>query len=378
MTGSVLFEERRADNGMRVGVARLNAEKTLNALSLDMVGLLSERLSAWKADPGIVVVVLEGTGEKAFCAGGDVQALHKSMVALQSSADRDDALANSYAIEFFSREYRLDYEIHTYPKPVLCWGHGIVMGGGLGLMGGASHRVVTERSRVAMPEVSIGLYPDVGGTWLRGRMPGKVGVFLALTGAPMGASDALFTGVADFKIDQADKTQVFDSLLRQSWSAVRADNDRLLNNLLGEAEGVSTGPIGPVRMNFDLINRLCRNASLPEIIAAITGLVSDDPWVKQGATTLAAGSPSSAALAYALQYRSRKLSLADVFRMELIASIHCAVRPDFAEGVRAVLVDKDRNPRWQPKTHADITQEWIDGYFVSPWPTREHPLADLG
>ena len=374
---AVVFEERRADNGARIGVARLNAEKTLNALTLEMIVLLNERLTAWAADAAVALVVLEGAGEKAFCAGGDLHALRASILEHRASTRSDDIRGNAYALEFFAREYRLDYLIHTYPKPVLAWGHGIVMGGGIGLMAGASHRVVTERSRLAMPEISIGLYPDVGGTWVLGRMPGRLGLFLALTGAPLNASDALFSGIADYAVLQSGKAAIFDALLHQPWTASRLDNDRCLTGLLlGSAMAPAERP-GPARLNFDVINNLCRRATLPEIVAAIVDSATRDPWLDQAAATLAAGSPGSAALAYALQWRTRHLSLADVFRVELVASMHCAARPDFAEGIRALLIDKDRRPRWSPPTLAGAVGEWTEGYFVSPWRPAEHPLADL-
>ncbi|WP_334167975.1 enoyl-CoA hydratase/isomerase family protein, partial [Achromobacter mucicolens] len=199
MNAPVLFEERSAANGMRFGIATLNAPQTLNGLSLEMVDLLADRLDAWARDPGVALVVLQGAGDKAFCAGGDLHGLYRSM----TENTGKPSWSNTYARTFFEREYRLDYRIHTYPKPVLCWGHGIVMGGGIGLMMGASHRVVSETSRLAMPEVSIGLFPDVGGSWLLNRMPGRSGVFLALTGAQLNTSDAFFAGLADFRLNSA-------------------------------------------------------------------------------------------------------------------------------------------------------------------------------
>ena len=147
VTNAVIFEEIPTRGGQRIGVARLNAEKSLNSLTLEMINLLSERLPAWAADPTIARVMLEGAGERAFCAGADLLKLHAACLAHHASPQRTDITANQYALDFFSREYRLDYLIHTYPKPVLCWGHGVVMGGGMGLMVGASHRVVTEQVR---------------------------------------------------------------------------------------------------------------------------------------------------------------------------------------------------------------------------------------
>ena len=376
-TQPVLFEERRAANGARIGVARLNAEKTLNALSLEMIDLLTGRLAAWAVDSGVSLVVLEGAGEKAFSAGADLHKVHQAMLAHHASAQRDDIRGNAYAAGFFGREYRLDYAIHTYPKPVLCWGHGIVMGGGVGLMSGASHRVVTSESRLAMPEITIGLYPDVGGSWLLGRMPGATGLFLALTGARLQASDALFVKLADYCIDHARKPAVFEALMAQQWTASRGANDHILCAVL-RRYAVAGLPHGPLRGHFDLINELCSHGELKDIVAAVTGLKTEDAWLARAGATLVAGSPSTAALSYELQRRAKYLSLADVFRMEFVAALHCARRPDFAEGIRALLIDKDQRPRWRPATLAEVTPEWTEGFFASPWKAHEHPLADLG
>ena len=376
-TQPVLFEERRAANGSRIGVARLNAEKTLNALSLEMIDLLTERLAAWADDPGVALVVLEGAGNKAFSAGADLHKMHETMLAHHASPQRDDIRGNAYAAGFFGREYRLDYMIHTYPKPVLCWGHGIVMGGGVGLMSGASHRVVTGESRVAMPEITIGLYADVGGSWLLGRMPGATGLFLALTGARLQATDALFVKLADYCIDHARKPAVFDALLAQAWTRAPGDNHRMLSALLHDFAAADL-PHGPLREHFDVVNKLCGRGQLQDIVAAITSLNTEDSWLSRAGTTLAAGSPSTAALSYELQRRAKYLSLADVFRMEFVAALHCARRPDFAEGIRALLIDKDQRPQWQPATLALVTPQWTDGFFASPWKPDEHPLADLG
>lgn len=377
MTQPVLFEERQTAKGARIGIARLNALGTLNALSLEMIDSLAERLGAWAADADIAVVALEGAGDKAFSAGADLHKMHQTMRAHHASAQRDDIRGNGYAAAFFGHEYRLDYLIHTYPKPLLCWGHGIVMGGGVGLMSGASHRVVTRQSRVAMPEITIGLFPDVGGSWLLGRMPGATGLFLALTGARLQAADALFVKLADYCIDQERKPAVFDALVAQAWTRAPEQNHRRLTALLHQFAVTELAP-GPLRAHFDLVNRLCRGPELKDIVAAITGFKTDDAWLAQAAATLAAGSPSSAALSSELQCRTRHMSLAQVFRTEFIAALHCASRPDFAEGIRALLIDKDQRPRWQPPSLDQVTHEWTEGFFASPWKAHEHPLADLG
>ncbi|HYD59150.1 MAG TPA: enoyl-CoA hydratase/isomerase family protein [Noviherbaspirillum sp.] len=376
MTHPVLFEELSAAAGKRIGIATLNAEKTLNALSLDMVHLLTERLSAWADDDNIALVVLQAAGDKAFCAGGDLHNLYRSMREHHASDARNDIAANHYAAQFFADEYRLDYLIHTYPKPVLCWGHGIVMGGGVGLMAGASHRVVTEHSRVAMPEISIGLYPDVGGSWLLSRMPGKAGLFLALTGAQVRAADALFAGLADHALAHSSKEAVFDALRRQPWTDQRRDNDALLSQVLRRFAAPGLAEPGPLQKHFSLINTLCVGPDIRQIVSSITTLDIDDSWLHKAASSLAAGSPSSAALAHALLVRTQGMRLADVFRMEYVASLHCAARHDFAEGIRALLIDKDGQPQWNPASLQEVTPEMLESYFVEPAWDR-HPLADL-
>ncbi len=373
----VQFDELPTASGQRIGVARLNAEKSLNALTLEMIDLLGEKLPKWSVDPEIAFVMLEGTGERAFCAGADLHRLYAACLAHHATPERNDISANRYALEFFSREYRLDYLIHTYPKPVLCWGHGVVMGGGMGLLVGASHRVVTEQVRIAMPEITIGLYADVGGSWFLARAPGKTGIFLALTAAPLNASDALFAGLADMQITQARKPAVVEALCQHGWHHDADSNARALTGLLRQfAE--STLAHGPLHTHFDRINTLCSHDDTADIVQAITTLDSEDEWLKHAAATLAAGSPTTAVLSVALQRRLRHASLAEVFRAELVASLTCAARPDLAEGIRALLIDKDRRPKWQPASMADAERGELESFFVNPWPDTEHPLADLG
>jgi enoyl-CoA hydratase/carnithine racemase len=374
-----LFEELAAENGKRIGVATLNVEKTLNAISLEMVDLLDRQLRAWAADPQLAMVVLQAAGEKAFCAGGDLQGLYRTMLDQHAAGKQEDIRSNTYACDFFEREYRLDYLIHTYPKPILAWGHGIVMGGGIGLMAGASHRVVTEKSRLAMPEVTIGLYPDVGGTWFLNRMPGQAGLFLALSGASIGAADAIFARLADYQVSHAQKQAVLAALLSQPWDGKQ--DDVLLSRILLDAQGqgaaaFEAAPV-PLQQHFVLINRLCSAPTLAEAVDNIVTLETEDQWLQRGIATLVAGSPGSAWLSHALQKRARHMSLAEVFRLEYVVSLHCAARTDFAEGIRALIIDKDRQPKWQPATLAAVADDWGNGFFANPWTEKNHPLADL-
>lgn len=387
MNPPVLFEEKAASNGMRVGIATLNAPQTLNGLSLEMVDLLAERLDVWARDAGLAIVVLQGAGDKAFSAGGDLHGLYRSMQQHRGQG----AWANRLARDFFEREYRLDYRIHTYPKPLLCWGHGIVMGGGVGLMMGASHRVVSETSRIAMPEISIGLFPDVGGSWLLNRMPGRTGLFLALTGAHLNTSDAFYAGVADFRLDSADWPRFMQTLLDTPWAGQaggpgngapppRSINDGLLRRALLAHEPPAPLPPGPLRQHAFQINSLCSGNDLGAIYQAIAALEEHaDPWLARAAATMLAGSPGSARLAFTLQQRTRLRSLADVFRTEYIAALACAAHGDFAEGIRALLIDKDKQPKWNPATLDDASEAWVQRFFEPPWPEgAPHPLADLG
>ncbi len=380
----VLFEERFSNNGMKLGVATLNRPQTLNSLSLEMVDLLQERLIEWAADPQVAMVILQGAGEKAFCAGGDLQGVYRS---IKEHAGQG-AWGNRYTRAFFEHEYRLDYRIHTYPKPLLCWGRGIVMGGGMGLMMGASHRVISNDARVAMPEISIGLFPDVGASWLLNRMTGRLGLFLALTGAQLNASDAIYAGMADHVLDPARWDELCQALLEQPWAgnpnqggpAARSINEGLLRRAIIACATPPDDMPGPLRQHAFMINGLCGETRLDDIYDEIAALERhDDPWLSRAAKTMLAGSPGSARLSYALQQNTRLLSLEDVFRMEYIVALQCCAMGDLAEGIRALLVDKDKQPRWRPATLREADAAWAQAFFVAPWPADvEHPLADLG
>lgn len=373
---AVLFQERITDSGHRIAFAKLNSEKSLNALTLDMIRLLDERLKQWEADPNVVCVVLSGAGEKAFCAGGDVRSLRDSILTHKAPGPNPQAQA------FFGEEYRLDYRIHKYSKPILAWGGGIVMGGGLGLLAGASHRVVTEQSRIAMPEVSIGLYPDVGGSWFLPRMPGRVGLFLALTGAALNGHDALHVGLADFFLKSEDRNTFFESLTNAAWQSDALENRNTLSKALQSFSERASDvlPVSNVKRHADLIEDLTHGESLLDVRNAITGYSGEDSWLKKAAAALAGGSPTSVALMWEIWRRSKHMSLAEVFRMELIISLQCCEHPDFPEGVRALLVDKDNKPNWTPPRVEDVSEQWIAGHFTAPWSAWNnelHPLADL-
>ena len=367
-TASVLFETLATGNGKQFAIATLNEEKTLNALSMEMVDLLYAQLLDWQQDDSIVAVMLQGAGQKAFCAGGDVQKLHQSAVEKPGGPCE-------YAESFFEREYRLDYLIHQYQKPLICWGHGIVMGGGLGLMAGCKHRVVTERTRMAMPEITIALYPDVGGSWFLNRAPGRTGLYLALTAGSMNAADSLFVGYGDYFIQHEQKADVFAQLLALNWSGT--NDAALVDGLLAELAVANQDamPAANIEPHFDIIQQLTDYATLPEIVTAITGHQSEDKWLSKGAAALAHGSALSACNIYQALALTKNMSLAEVFQFELMLSTNVIRHPEFAEGVRALLIDKDQQPRWLFDRVENVPAALLAEMVNSPWP--ENPLSDL-
>lgn len=357
MTDSVvLFDEINTTGGQRFGVATLNSPASLNSLSVAMVRLLTPKLREWAQDASIVGVLLQAAGEKAFCAGGDLRQLYQTL--LDCGPER-----NTYAEDFFREEYELDHLIHTFPKPFLCWGHGIVMGGGVGLLAGASHRVMTLQSRIAMPEINIGLYPDVGGSWFLRRTPGRTGLFLALTAANINAHDTIFCGLADVLVPQERKGDVIDAIASTTWAGEAKADRATLSRILAKAGEGAEMPASKVREHYDTINALMAGDDLLDIAKRLRELQSDDAWLQTAAKTFAKGAPSSAALSFELWQRVYRMSLAEVFRLEYWASLGFCAHKDFAEGIRAVLVDKDRNPRWSPATLEEITPAFIEDHL---------------
>lgn len=368
---AVLFDTLNTASGHLFGRATLNEPASLNAVSLAMIALLEPQLAKWAADPRIAGVILDAAGDRAFSAGGDVIGLYRSIKA----AEPGDVPA--YAADFFEREYRLDYQIHRYPKPVLAWAHGIVMGGGMGLMTGASHRVGTPETRMAMPEISIGLFPDVGGSWLLPRLPGRTGIFLALTGHLLNVTDARFTDLVNFVLPHTQHGAMLDAIAATRWEGERSADAATLTHLLERLDQASELPQSMLRLHWDLIQSTIGHDRLQDLAPRLTALAdSSDPWLARAGANFKGGSPTSIALAWELQQRARFMSLADVFRLEWQAAVGCCVHHDFAEGARAILVDKDRNPRWQPAALDAVTPELMAAH-LRPRFEGTHPLADL-
>ena len=356
--------------GRKLGHLTLNVPKTLNSLTLPMVDTLQEQLDVWRDDPEIGAILIDGSGEKAFCAGGDVQALHRSATATPGGPCEE-------AEAFFAREYRMNYTLHTYPKPIICWGHGIVMGGGLGVMAGCSHRVVTEATRIAMPEVTIALFPDVGGSWFLNHMPGKSGQFLALTGASINAADAVFTGLADRFIASEHKDAVLEQLRRSAWRGDCAANHARVRHILRPLTEQSIGsmPGGQVEPHLSRINSLCDGDDVHQVVDNIVNQQTTDQWLSRARDGLAHGSPLAALWISRQLQATRHCSLREVFQSEVQLATNVVRYPEFAEGVRALLLDKDRNPAWAYKSTREVPEALLDGFFTAPWPNN--PLADL-
>jgi enoyl-CoA hydratase/carnithine racemase len=363
----VIFDELDAGAGKRIGRATLNAPKALNSLSMAMIEQLQPKLAEWDADDNLVAIIIDGAGDKAFCAGGDIIQLYKGM---SGEGDPD------YPPRFFTEEYRLDYQIHTLKTPCITWGDGIVMGGGMGIFAGGGYKVVTEKARLAMPEITIGLFPDVGGTWFLNRLPGRTGLFLGLTGAHMNAGDAMFLGLADRYVASDHIESLLESLQSvEDWSRPHASVDNLLRRL--EDGDRADCPDSPVEQHFDTINRACDAGDLRGIEAGILRLAdSEEKFLAKAAKGLASGCPMTAHLIYRQMTRGAHLSLREVFQRELKMAWHCCLHGDFQEGIRALLVDKDGEPKWRHASIAEVPEADIDEHFTPPW-NGEHPLADL-
>jgi len=370
----VIFEEINSNNGMRIGHATLNKASALNALNIDMIRLLTPKLKQWQQDPTIAMVVLDGVGDKAFCAGGDVVAMHDAM--LSAGGELPASLRS-----FFTEEYQLDYLIRLYSKPFLVWGNGIVMGGGLGLMSGASHRIVTASSRLAMPEISIGLYPDVGGSWFLNKMPEACGLFLGLTGASINAADALYVQLADYFVAQESKEIFLAQLVEIDWQGSASADHTQLNKVCETFHDADAGalPAGNVQAHQEVIKPLAAAQSAVEVAQLIAQLdAGEDKWLSRAQKTLAAGSPLTAHLVYEQLKRGKDLSLEACFQVELIMSCRCGEMGEFQEGVRALLIDKDMQPKWLYKNIGDVPKSVVEHFFSAPWSAELHPLYSLG
>jgi enoyl-CoA hydratase/carnithine racemase len=353
-----------------VGCITLNRPRALNALSLDMVRALTNALLTWRDDPAVLAVAIRGSGKEgpfsAFCAGGDIRFFHQA------------ALAGDPRLEdFFTEEYRLNHLVHTYPKPYIAFMDGVVMGGGMGVSQGASLRVVTPRTKMAMPETGIGLFPDVGGGFFLSRCPGRVGEWLALTGQTIEAGDAVAFGLADGCLDSARLNVVWAELQSIPFESANAV-EHLVETKFAAQTPISKSARAKIDQYFSL-------ETMPAILAALEADPSD--FSQAAAATLRKRSPLMLAVVLEQIRRARRMGLADDLRMERDMVRHCfhprhlgrsPAEGETVEGIRALAIDKDHQPHWQPSRVEDVTPDMVAPFFKSPWPIHAHPLAMLG
>lgn len=373
MTGKVTISEIDCLDGVhRIGIATLDNTASLNALTYDMLAELNDQLIEWQDDPDLVCVILNGAGEKAFCAGGDVRTMYHVM------HEKSKEETAEFCSNYFSLEYECDYLIHTYQKPIIGWGEGIVMGGGMGLFMGTSHRVVTPKSRLAMPEINIGLYPDVGGTWFLSQIDPEVGLFLGLTGAMVNSSDAVTIGLAEWLLLEEQYPALLEELKQVAWGS--ADAKSLVSALLQlmEDEVIDSKPTTQICPYLDQIKEACKCYDLNQIAQRIQAMEGETQWLENAQKSFVAGSPITAHICFRQVKEYHRLSLADCFRLELTLSVRSALLGEFEEGVRSRLVDKDGNPKWMFNSVSEVDESVIDTLFTSLWSEEEHPLAQLG
>ena len=357
----------------RVGFITLNRPKALNALSLAMVRDLLAVLTAWRDDAAVVAVAIRGTNKAGrpgtpeslfggFCAGGDIRFFHQAVLAGDPNLDA-----------FFTEEYRLNHLIHNYPKPYIAFMDGVVMGGGMGISVGAKVRIVTEHTKMAMPETNIGLFPDVGGGYFLSRCPGSAGEYLALTGAVIGAGEALAYGLADIERPAASLPGLWQQLGDQAFSDVSAAEQWIATNLIADSDRSERA-----ESKFDAYFSLARVKHIVDALEA----AKDDDWAQKTAVVLRKRSPLMLHVTLEQIRRARSMSLADDLRMERDMVHHCFhLRPGAAsetfEGIRALAVDKDYTPKWNPARIEDVKPQMVQAFFASPWAADEHPLRDL-
>jgi len=343
-----------------IGWLTLNRPQALNALSLEMIRAMSHALTAWQHDPAIHAVILRGEGGKALCAGGDIRFFHRAATA------RDPQL-----VTFFTEEYRLNHLIFQYAKPYIALMDGVVMGGGMGISQGASLRVVTERTKMAMPETNIGLFPDVGGGWFLARVPGHVGEYLGVTGQLIEAADALSVGLADCHVTTDALAAVVRRLRDGTWSS--AEQIAACFTQAASDPDSAKAVVAPHRHTIDVC---FSEATVPGILSELAAS-SDADWAAQTAQQMAKRSPLMMAVTLEQIRRGRHTTLADELRRELDMMTHVFAQGDGIEGIRALAIDKDHAPKWKHASSSAVREDEVAAFFVSPWRREQHPLLGL-
>lgn len=336
-----------------VGWIKLNRPQALNSLNVEMVETISTQLKEWQTDNKIALICIHGEGSKGFCAGGDMRKLY----------DLKNTGIENYAERFFSTEYQLDYNIHHYPKPILVYMNGIVMGGGVGLSIGASHRIVTETTKWAMPEMNIGFFPDVGASYFLNRMPGHVGRYLALTANILKAGDVFYVGAGDYYLENAKWDGVIKEINETNWHLESA-HQKL--NLILEKSCITPEPSSSIKLLQKKIDEHFHFNTLEEIIASLEESAhKGDEWAQATVDIILSKSPTSLKVTlYQLQEGKLK-SLKECLDMEMNVAMNFMKSHDFYEGIRSVLVDKDYNPKWKPISFNSVTEDKVTSFFQS-------------
>lgn len=327
------------------GVIRLNRPKAINALTLEMVRDVVAGLDAFEADPGVSLVLLEGAGERGLCAGGDIRGLHDSAKA-----------GGDLGPVFWREEYILNARIPEFPKPYVAYMDGLVMGGGVGLSAHGAHRIVNEKTKMAMPEVGLGFFPDVGGTWLLSRMPGEIGTYYALTAEPMSGADAIYAGAADVLIASRDWPALRDALANAPLQAKDKDVRAILDQF--SAANVQA----PIAKHREQIDRTFAHDTMEAIVAALRQDGSE--FAQAALKALSEKSPTALKVTLELLRRARgSKSLRECLIREYNSALAVFNSAEFLEGVRAAIIDKDRNPKWSPAQLEDVTSDIVERYF---------------
>jgi len=328
------------------GIIRLNRPKAINAVTLEMFRDIDSALDGFEADPAVSLILLEGAGERGLCAGGDIRALYES-----------SKVGGDLGKMLWREEYILNARIARFPKPYVSFMDGIVMGGGVGLSAHSSHRVVTEKTRLAMPEVGLGFFPDVGGTFLLARAPGEIGTYFGLTGQTMNGPDAIHAGFADAVVPPSKLPALREALTRVAPGASFSEVRTLID---GFATGETAGPVAGQQAQID---RWFARDRMEDIVAA---LQRDGSELAQATLkTLAEKSPRGMVVTLKLLRLARKAgTLEECLVREYRAALEVFRSDDFREGVRAAVIDKDRNPRWSPPRVEDVTEKMVAPYFA--------------
>lgn len=368
----VIFRTLATRSGHKLGLLTLNAPAAMNAVDLDMVNRIDRQLKRWDANDDVVAVIMRGAGDKAFSAGGDIRKLYDSMV-----AEGDEKY--QYADQFFSGEYGKNYRVHLFNKPLIAWGNGFVMGGGLGLFIGANHRVGTETLKLAWPEVRIGLFPDVAATWYLSHLPFPAGHWMALTGMHMNAVDCRELKLTQYALAHSQFDELKALLKGASWTSNNAENHHLVRDCLHrlEADCPLGLPDSELHHAEDDIHALLSDRELSNIAQRFADYQGNNDWVKRGIQQFQAGCPATACLIMEQLERGQYMSLKEAVQWELILAYQAVRHPDFAEGIRAMVVDKDFKPAWAHASVHEVPASWLEELMHSPWPRDKHPLKDL-